>query len=314
MLRINWKSIYIVFFGLTLVARFCTASQVKNVFPDDNARLSYAFGAKMGREMRKIAPGIDPDAYLRAVDDVFHERDLWLSSHEIKRLKRESVYLQNTAKKTVDHEKSSANLLSSIDAKKMGYAFGIDFGSHLLKLDSNVNLDFVFLGYKNQSSNKQSLLSLKDENRLIRNFFHKQKQTLFNTVWGKQMREGISFLVKNKNEPGVRTTKKGLQYKVIVEGTGMMPTEKDIVTILYKGVLLDGTVIASSEEGVPSTLKLSQTIAGLREGLMLMREGSKYQFFIPDRLAFGYKGFSNKIGPYAVLMYDVELVFVQRSR
>lgn len=121
--------------------------------------------------------------------------------------------------------------------------------------------------------------------------------------------EGKKFLAENKKKPGVKTTSSGLQYEVLKEGAGAKPTSNDKVTVHYHGTLLDGTVFDSSvNRGQPATFGVTQVIQGWVEGLQLMPLGSKYRFFIPYDLAYGERGAGGDIGPFATLVFEVELL------
>ena len=118
------------------------------------------------------------------------------------------------------------------------------------------------------------------------------------------------FLDKNAKREGVKVTSSGLQYEVLEEGNGKSPLATDIVRCHYEGRLIDGTVFDSSyKRGEPSEFALNQVIKGWTEGLQLMKEGSKYRFYIPYHLAYGSRGIGN-IPPYAALIFDVELIEV----
>ena len=110
---------------------------------------------------------------------------------------------------------------------------------------------------------------------------------------------------------GYTTTASGLKYKVVKEGTGAMPKAEDTVEVHYTGKLLDGTVFDSSvERGEPAIFPLNRVIPGWTEGLQLMKEGAKYEFFIPPYLAYGERG-TGSIGPNATLYFEVELFKVK---
>jgi FKBP-type peptidyl-prolyl cis-trans isomerase len=125
----------------------------------------------------------------------------------------------------------------------------------------------------------------------------------------KNKTEGEAFLAKNAKEPGVTVTKSGLQYKVLKEGTGPLPKADAIVKVHYRGTLLDGTEFDSSiERNEPLVLPVGGVIPGWTEALSLMKEGSKWQLFIPAALAYGAEGAPPAIGPNAVLKFEVELI------
>lgn len=121
------------------------------------------------------------------------------------------------------------------------------------------------------------------------------------------------FLVENAKNDSVKTTASGLQYKVLVEGKGAQPTDSSTVKVHYTGRLIDGTVFDSSiERGEPLTFELSRVILGWQEGLKLMHVGSKYMLYIPQELGYGERGGGEKIPPYATLIFEVELLSIEK--
>ena len=122
---------------------------------------------------------------------------------------------------------------------------------------------------------------------------------------------GEKFLAENAQVEGVVTTPSGLQYLVFSAGEGASPKATDNVTVHYKGTTIDGKEFDSSYgRGAPATFPLNRVIAGWTEGLQLMKEGAKYRFFIPSKLAYGERGAGRDIGPNATLIFDVELIKV----
>ncbi|VAW01224.1 FKBP-type peptidyl-prolyl cis-trans isomerase FkpA precursor [hydrothermal vent metagenome] len=123
--------------------------------------------------------------------------------------------------------------------------------------------------------------------------------------------EGKAFLKQNKEKSGIETTDSGLQYKILLEGTGKSPNATDRVTVHYEGTLIDGTKFDSSyDRGEPIDFGLNQVIPGWTEGVQLMKEGAKYKFFIPSELAYGPQGSPGAIPPNAALIFTVELIRV----
>ena len=123
---------------------------------------------------------------------------------------------------------------------------------------------------------------------------------------------GADLLATNAASPDVQTTASGLQYQVVVEGTGPRPTAADTVTVNYEGKLVDGTIFDSSyARNQPATFPLSNVIAGWTEGLQLMPVGSTYIFTIPPELGYGSRGASGVIPPNATLIFTVELLSIQ---
>jgi FKBP-type peptidyl-prolyl cis-trans isomerase len=121
--------------------------------------------------------------------------------------------------------------------------------------------------------------------------------------------KGKAFLEENKKRPEVTETASGLQYEVLVPGSGEKPTASSKVTTHYTGSTLDGNVFDSSvRRGQPLSFGLNQVIRGWTEGLQLMPVGSKYKFYIPSDLAYGDGGAGGSIPGGATLVFEVELL------
>ena len=121
-----------------------------------------------------------------------------------------------------------------------------------------------------------------------------------------------SFLQENAARPEVTTTTSGLQYEVLVEGTGPKPAATDTVVTHYHGTLTDGTVFDSSvERGSPASFPVNRVIAGWTEALQMMGTGSKWRLVIPPELAYGERGAGGAIPPNATLVFEVELLEIQ---
>jgi len=120
---------------------------------------------------------------------------------------------------------------------------------------------------------------------------------------------GETFLAENAKKAGIVTTASGLQYQVLTAGTGLQPTATDSVTVDYKGSLIDGKEFDS---GKAISFPLNGVIPGWTEGLQLMKEGAKYRFFIPSDLAYGESGAARVIPPNAALIFEVDLLKVNR--
>jgi len=109
------------------------------------------------------------------------------------------------------------------------------------------------------------------------------------------------------------TLESGLQYKVVEAGKGNIPTADDTVVVHYKGTLLDGAEFDSSyKRGQPATFPVKGVIPAWTEALQLMKEGAKWQLFIPSNLAYGERGAGGTIGPNATLLFDVELIEIKK--
>lgn len=125
---------------------------------------------------------------------------------------------------------------------------------------------------------------------------------------------GAKFLAANAKRDGVVTTDSGLQYQVLQAGEGRSPTLEDRVRVHYRGTLIDGSEFDSSiARGKPSLFPLAGLIAGWQEVLPMMREGDRWQLYLPAKLAYGKRTPSTDIPPNSTLLFDMELLSVEPS-
>lgn len=123
---------------------------------------------------------------------------------------------------------------------------------------------------------------------------------------------GEKFLAENAKKEGVKTTSSGLQYKIIKEGNGAIPTDSSKVKVNYKGTLIDGTQFDSSyDRKEPTTFRANQVIKGWTEALTMMPVGSKWELYIPQELAYGARE-AGQIKPFSTLIFEVELVGIEK--
>lgn len=197
---------------------------------------------------------------------------------------------------------------------QLGYSYGYVMGRTNADTLKQINLNAFIQGIKEGSTGQKA--SLTDEEMAKALAQYKQqteaKQMLeFKQAADVNAKQGEAFLVENAKKTGVITRPSGLQYSVLQQGTGKSPSAKSKVSVNYEGRLLDGTVFDSSfarNEAVE--FQVSQVIQGWTEGLQLMKEGAKYRFFIPAKLAYGEIGAGDAIGPNSTLIFDVELLKV----
>lgn len=201
------------------------------------------------------------------------------------------------------------------DKEKLSYSIGMDIGGNLKRQAIEVDPDLLAKGFKDRYGGGNTILTEEEARQAIMNFQKLQmaKQAEDMKKQGeKNKEEGEKFLAGNAKKEGVKTLPSGLQYKEITPGTGKSPTAADTVTTNYKGTLIDGTEFDSSyKRGQPATFPVSGVIPGWTEALQLMKEGAKWQLFVPPNLAYGERGAGREIGPNATLIFDVELISVK---
>ena len=191
------------------------------------------------------------------------------------------------------------------DDAKVSYGLGMMIGERILKQYGELDYDLVVEAMKAQQAGEETLMSM-DEAQMA---LQAQQEEAAAAASAEAMAAGEAFLEENAAREGVSTTDSGLQYEVMTEGEGEMPTAEDTVTVHYVGTLMDGTEFDSSvARGEPATFPLGQVIPGWTEGLQLMNVGSKYRFVIPADLAYGDQSPSPAIGPGETLVFEVELL------
>jgi FKBP-type peptidyl-prolyl cis-trans isomerase FklB len=209
------------------------------------------------------------------------------------------------SKKEIKKDKASMS-----ENDKVSYCLGISIGKNIKSggLDT-VNAEFLAEGLKDFYKNDTSFYSEKQANEMLNQYFQKIQSKKYE----KSKMEGEKFLTENKTKAGVVVTASGLQYIVEKEGTGAIPKLTDKVTTHYTGTLLDGSVFDSSvERGQPATFTVNGVIPAWTEILQLMKVGSKYKIFVPWNLGYGERGAGGKIGPYATLIFELELISIEK--
>lgn len=193
---------------------------------------------------------------------------------------------------------------------KLSYALGLSMAQNFIGTGiTELNADDFAAALKAVYNSEEKLMSFEEAKQIVTTYFQELEETRNKNA----AEAGKKFLEENAKAEGVVVTESGLQYQVVKEGTGIKPRAVDAVTVHYTGRLIDGTVFDSSEQrGEPATFAVGQVIPGWVEGLQLMSEGAAYRFVIPSELAYGVHG-AGPIAPNSVLIFDVQLLKVQRS-
>ncbi len=198
---------------------------------------------------------------------------------------------------------------------KVSYSIGLDMGASLKNNEIDVDPNIVARGIKDSLSGGKRLMTdqeVQETLTALRTELIAKQQERQKALAEKNKKEGEAFLAANAKKEGVKTLPSGLQYKVITEGKGKSPKATDTVTVNYRGTLIDGAEFDSSyKRGEPATFQVNGVIKGWTEALQLMKEGSKWQLFIPSNLAYGERGAGGVIGPNATLIFEVELLSIK---
>ena len=202
----------------------------------------------------------------------------------------------------------------STSEEKVGYSLGYMMAEGNKEAIKDLNLDTFEKGFRDGYEGADSALTQDQMQQVLMDYQKEQEEQFAKDMENKATENkaaGEAFLAENAKKEGVQQTDSGLQYKVLQEGTGASPAATDVVEVNYEGKLIDGTVFDSSyERGEPIEFPLNQVIAGWTEGLQLMKEGGKYEFYIPADIAYGEAGNAG-IEPNSTLIFTVELLDVK---
>ena len=198
------------------------------------------------------------------------------------------------------------------EQQQLSYIYGVQFGQNLKNDGFILDMDAFKAGFDDMINDNPPKIDQATAQRVIQSY-QQQKQILLAEKAASKQKESEAYLANNAKEEGVKTSVSGLQYKVLKEGTGKSPTAQDKVVAHYTGKLLDGTVFDSSHErGEPATFPVSGVIKGWQEVLPMMKEGGHWQIVVPANLAYGDRGIGNVIGPNETLLFDIELISVEK--
>ncbi|MBO4581323.1 MAG: FKBP-type peptidyl-prolyl cis-trans isomerase [Bacteroidales bacterium] len=195
--------------------------------------------------------------------------------------------------------------------EKISYALGVAIGSNYAKMNLKIDAKSFTDGVVTVMEGKQPCMSMQEIQQVL-DELQNNLESKGKAMIEAEKEKGRQFLEANRQKAGVKETASGLQYKVLVESIGKKPAATDTVEVHYEGRLIDGTVFDSSfKRGETISFPLNRVIAGWTEGLQLMSEGSKFEFYIPSHLAYGDHGAGEAIPGGATLIFQVELFKVK---
>jgi FKBP-type peptidyl-prolyl cis-trans isomerase FklB len=200
---------------------------------------------------------------------------------------------------------------------KVSYAIGLSIGKNLTRDSITVSPDAFLRGVMDARADSAGRLmtdaDVQSTMMAFQDSLRKNQEEKARVAGEEQMTMGAAFLAENGKKPGVVTLASGLQYKVISEGTGKTPKASSTVTTHYRGRLIDGEEFDSSyKRGQPAQFPVNGVIRGWTEALQLMKEGSKWELYVPSDLAYGASGAGGVIPPNATLIFEVELISVDK--
>ncbi len=268
-------------------------------------KISYSIGVAVGKEFKKQSFRGNFLLMEQGLKDVLKNDFSRLSEDESREV-LDAFQKMKASDPAVQLDKKTLDNVSYSLGMKMGRDFkeqGIDVDAAIIR-QAITDID-----------NDKPLLLTEEQIKEAMDSFQKEysvkKESVAKVEGLNNRKYGDAFLSENARKPGVVVLPSGLQYKVLNQGAGKKPTTESKVTVNYVGTSVDGKEFDSSyKRGKPATFPVNGVIAGWTEALQLMREGTKWQVFIPANLAYGERGAGKVIGPNATLIFEIELISV----
>jgi FKBP-type peptidyl-prolyl cis-trans isomerase FklB len=215
------------------------------------------------------------------------------------------------------------------DKKKAAYFAGIQIGqqisnqmlkgiNHELYGDDStktISLKNFMAGFVSGTTGKGGLMTVDSASNLAQEMMRTIKSKNMEKEFGPNKKAGEDFLAANAKKEGVKVLPSGVQYKVIKEGNGALPTDTSIVKVNYEGKTIEGKVFDSSyERKQPAEFRINQVIKGWTDALVHMPAGSVWEVYIPQELAYGERQQGADIKPFSMLIFKIELLEVDPKK
>jgi FKBP-type peptidyl-prolyl cis-trans isomerase FklB len=226
--------------------------------------------------------------------------------------KEKAAVPAGTTDSTGEAKKQKAVSLTT-EMDKVSYTMGVQLGKDLKEQDYEVKIEPLIWGLRDAIAGKKFALS-EDEMQKALMTFGRRMIAKQKVEAAKNLVAGTAFLEANSKKEGVKVLLSGLQYKVIRKSTGKTPAVDDKVKVHYRATFVDGTEFDNSyKRKQPAELPVKGILRGWTEALQLMKEGAKWELYIPADLAFGERGREN-IPPNSTLIFEIELLEVLKEQ
>jgi len=219
-----------------------------------------------------------------------------------------------------DQAKEQKAVLLKTEMDKVSYVIGTQLGQSFKQQEIEIKIEPMMRGLKDAMAGKKLALGQEEIQKVMMGFqqrmmakqkeLQEKQQERQKVEAAKNLATGKAFLAANGTKKGVKVLPSGLQYKIIKKGSGKTPTANDKVKTHYRGTLINGTEFDSSyKRNQPAEFPVNQVIKGWTEALQLMKEGGKWELYIPANLAYGEPGRPN-IPANSTLIFEIELLEV----
>ncbi|MBQ4526032.1 MAG: FKBP-type peptidyl-prolyl cis-trans isomerase [Bacteroidaceae bacterium] len=267
----------------------CTAQAPKADLKNDVDSLSYAFGVAQSQGF---------------------------GNYLTQQLRIDSAQIGDVVKGLIDGAagKDAQSQIAYVEGLKVGkmiaenWVSGITSDVYADDSTKSIDKDNLVAGFIAGVLNKDQKMTMEEAQEYVQAVMEAANEKKMEAQFGSNREAGEKFLAENKTKEGVQVTPSGLQYKVIKQGKGAVPTTTDKVSVHYRGTLIDGTEFDSSyKRNKPTEFGVTQVIKGWTEALTMMPVGSKWELYIPQELAYGSRN-QGQIKPFSTLIFEVELL------
>ena len=267
----------------------CTAQAPKADLKNDVDSLSYAFGVAQSQGF---------------------------GNYLTQQLRIDSAQIGDVVKGLIDGAagKDAQSQIAYVEGLKVGkmiaenWVSGITSDVYADDSTKSIDKDNLVAGFIAGVLNKDQKMTMEEAQEYVQAVMEAANEKKMEAQFGSNREAGEKFLAENKTKEGVQVTPSGLQYKVIKQGKGAVPTTTDKVSVHYRGTLIDGTEFDSSyKRNKPTEFGVTQVIKGWTEALTMMPVGSKWEIYIPQELAYGSRN-QGQIKPFSTLIFEVELL------
>ena len=267
----------------------CTAQAPKADLKSDTDSLSYAFGVTQTQGFK---------------DYMVHQ------------LRVDTAKIGELVKGLVDgaNGKDAQSQIAYVEGLKIGkmiaesWVSGLTSDVYADDSTKSIDKDNLVAGFIAGVLGKDMKMNMEEAQMYVQEVMTAANEKKMEAQFGSNREAGEKFLAENKTKEGVQVTPSGLQYKVIKQGKGAVPTATDKVSVHYRGTLIDGTEFDSSyKRNKPTEFAANQVIKGWTEALTMMPVGSKWELYIPQELAYGSRN-QGQIKPFSTLIFEVELL------
>ena len=234
---------------------------------------------------------------------------LFLGYNMMKNLSRE---------KKIDKEMLFKGMKAAVEGPDQeSYVLGYEVMKKMEEQDAGLKLEKMFEGINSASEGKELDMSQEQIRSMMNSFgklVQKRAEAKVRMAIDENTAATEAYMAKNAENPDVKELPNGVQYEVLVAGTGASPTKEDRVKVNYHGTLVDGTVFDSTiklpngQPGKPVEFPVGGVVEGFSSALQAMKVGGKWRVVIPGELAYGVEGRGGKIGPNQALIFEIGLL------